>query len=114
MRKTTALAIAIASISMLFAFDAGALPLAPVTSQPVVGNTVTLVRDGCGRGYYYSRRWERCVEERDYDHGYRGPRYTEESCEHHCRVRHAECNWHRGGYFNGCGVAYNTCLAACK
>jgi hypothetical protein len=57
MPKVTVLAIAIGTVTMFFAFGAGALPLTPVKSQPVVESNMTLVRDGCGRGYYYSERW---------------------------------------------------------
>ncbi len=114
MRKATVLAIATAAVTMLFAFDAGALTLAPVKSQPAIKSNMTLVRDDCGRGYYYSERRGRCVEDRDYDRGYDRREYSEADCEHVCRERHADCNFRRGGYFNGCGIAYNTCLAACK
>jgi hypothetical protein len=114
MPKATVLAIAIGTVAMFFAFGAGALPLTPVKSQPVVESNMTLVRDGCGRGYYYSERWGGCVEARDYDRGYYRREYSEASCKHDCRERRADCNFRRGGYFNGCGVAYETCLAACR
>ena len=115
MLKATVLAIAIGTVTMLFAFDAGALTLAHIKSQPLVENDITLVRDSCGRGYYYSERFGACVEARDHYHGYDDHRpYSYASCKHDCKERHAECNWERKGYFNGCGVAYNTCLTACK
>jgi hypothetical protein len=110
MRKVTLLAVAIGAMTMLYAVDAAALPLAPVEA-PIAKNNVTLVRDGCGPGYYFSEHWRRCVEERDY--GPRYPRYREISCAQECRERRADCNFRRGGYFNGCGIAYSTCLDAC-
>ena len=114
MPKTTVLAIAIGAVTMLLAFDAAALPLTPVKSRSVVESNMTLVRDDCGRGYYFSERRGRCVEARDYDDGYYRREYSRASCKHDCRERRANCNFRRGGYFNGCGVAYQTCVAACE
>jgi hypothetical protein len=114
MLKAAVLAVAIGTVTMLLACDAGALTLAPMKSRPIVENNMTLVHDGCGRGYYYSERWGRCVEARDYNRGYHERPYSLADCKHDCRERHAECNWRRAGYFNGCGVAYSSCLAACR
>ena len=114
MFKATVFVIAVGSVAMLFGGGAYALTLAPVKPLPVINSYIELVRDGCGRGYYFSPYWRRCVEARDNDRGYYEPRYSEEDCRHDCREKHADCNWRRGGYFNGCGIAYNSCLAACR
>jgi hypothetical protein len=108
--KSAVLAIAIGA-AMLFSIDAGAFPLTPSKPQPAADNHVTLVRDGCGPGRHYSGRRERCVRNRDDNPRYR--RFSAASCKHECRERRADCNFRRRGYFNGCGVAYATCVAAC-
>ena len=72
MLKATTLAIAIGAITMLFALDAGALPLAPVKSQATVESNTKLVRDDCGRDRHFSERQNKCVdndEDEDSDRG---------------------------------------------
>jgi len=59
---------------------AGAAPLAgatmPVAAQAALDDLIVQVRDGCGRGYRYSRSRDRCVPDFDDRRGppvYRGP-----------------------------------------
>jgi hypothetical protein len=116
MLRAIVLAIAIGAMTMPFAIDAGALPLAAINSQPTVESNMTLVRDGCGRGSYFSERWGRCVDDGD---AYRDGRdddggFSKARCKRRCQERRADCNFRRGGYFNGCGVAAATCVAACN
>jgi hypothetical protein len=63
MLKSTVLAVAAGAFAALFAFNASALPLAPVTPQAAVGNGVILVADGCGRGRHYSKHRQSCVSD---------------------------------------------------
>ena len=118
MLKLVLSAIAIMIVSLLVPVGAGAFPRNAVESRPAVEHGLTKVRDGCGPGSYYSRREGECVErddDEDDDGGYARPAYGGgRSCRQECSERRAECNWRRGGYFNGCGVAYSTCMAACN
>lgn len=59
----SAFAIAVGSIALLTSGHAGAFPLAPVETAAagVESNLLLLVRDGCGRGFRYSRRAGGCV-----------------------------------------------------
>jgi hypothetical protein len=61
MLKITTFAIAIGAVTALFAFDAGALPVAATQQQASADDNLVLVRDGCGRGMRYSHRRQRCV-----------------------------------------------------
>jgi hypothetical protein len=118
MLKATTLAVAIGAIAMLFAFDAGALPLAAVKSQANVESNTTLVRDDCGRDRHFSERQNKCVdndEDNDRDRG--GRRHAGKSRKELCRQRcldiREDCNARRGGFFNGCGVQATSCMASC-
>jgi len=61
MLKTIALIVAIAAIAAI-PTGAGALPLAQKAGI-ANSDTVQLVREGCGRGYQWSERRRRCVED---------------------------------------------------
>jgi len=115
MFKATILVAAIGAMTILFAGNVGAQSFGVVKSQPTIGH-MTLVRDGCGRGKYYSERRGRCVFEDDDD--FRGerfisPRERKRMCEDHCLSVRERCNRRRGGYFNGCGVEAAACIAKC-
>jgi len=117
MLKLVLSTIAIVIVSLLFPVGAGAFPRNGVESRPAVALGITKVRDGCGPGSYFSRRAGECVErdDDDDDGGVARPAYGGgRNCKRECSERRAECNWQRGGYFNGCGVAYSTCVAACN
>ena len=118
MIKLVVSTIAFALVSLLLTVGADALPRSQVESRPAVETAITKIRDGCGPGAYYSRRAGECVDrddDDDDDGGYARPAYGGGmSCRSACSERRAECNWRRGGYFNGCGVAYSTCMAACN
>jgi hypothetical protein len=62
--RSTALAIAIGATALLTCGNAGAFPLAPVESAAAVDSSLLMVRDGCGRGFRYSRRAGGCVPDR--------------------------------------------------
>jgi hypothetical protein len=64
MLKTLTLTIAACALSALLAADAGALPAAPAQSAGIEDSDVTLVRQGCGRGWRYSEMRGRCVPDR--------------------------------------------------
>jgi hypothetical protein len=61
MPKSIVLAVA-AAFAALFAFNASAMPLAPVNGQ-AVANNLTLVADGCGRGMHFSKHRHACVQD---------------------------------------------------
>jgi len=63
MLKTLALTIAIGAGFALFPADAGALPLAQDKAGVAAGDTVLLVREGCGPGLQWSERRRRCVRD---------------------------------------------------
>jgi hypothetical protein len=63
MLKTVLLAVTAGAFAALFAFNASALPLAPVTPQAAVGNGVILVADDCGRGRHWSNHRHACVQD---------------------------------------------------
>jgi hypothetical protein len=63
MLKSTVLAVAAGAFAALFAFNASAMPLAPVTPQAGVANGLILVADGCGRGRHFSKRRQSCVSD---------------------------------------------------
>jgi hypothetical protein len=65
MRKFLVLAAAIGGL--LLAGDAGAVPLAGARHGIAASGDVTLVRDGCGRGFRWSNSRQACVPE------FRGP-----------------------------------------
>jgi hypothetical protein len=115
MFKATILVAAIGAMTMLFTADAGAQQVGVVKSQQA-GSNLTLVRDGCGRGRYYSERRGRCVDDdRDDFRGERilSPRERKRLCEDRCLSIRERCNRRRGGYFNGCGVEAAACIARC-
>ena len=116
MLKATTLAIAIGAIAMLFAIDAGALPLAPVKSQPTVESNTKLVRDDCGKGRHFSERQNKCIdndEDRDRGDRVRAHKSRKEICRQRCLDIREECNARRRGFFNGCGVQATSCMASC-
>jgi hypothetical protein len=86
---------AVGVLSAFVAFDAGAMPFAPL-QQGLAADETVLVRDGCGRGMRFSERRGRCVpdEDRDVRVCPRGFRWSErrERCvpEERERVR-ADC-----------------------
>jgi hypothetical protein len=62
MMKTFALMLALGAATTLLVGDAAALPLAQV-KQTAAASDLTLVREGCGRGFQYSERLGRCVRD---------------------------------------------------
>ena len=62
MLKTIAFALALGAATTLPVADAGALPLAQA-KQTTGGSDLTLVREGCGRGFQFSERIGRCVKD---------------------------------------------------
>ena len=102
MLKTTTLAIAFGAIAMLFALDAGALPLAPVKSQATVESNTKLVRDDCGRDRHFSERQNKCVDNDEDDDSDRGAasrgKSRKELCRQRCLDIREDCNARRGGY----------------
>jgi hypothetical protein len=116
MLKATTLAVALGVMTMLFAIDAGALPLAAVKAQATVQSHMTLVRDDCGRGRHFSERRNRCIDDdddvRDRDR-VRVGKSRKEICRQRCLDIREECNARRGGFFNGCGVQATSCMASC-
>jgi hypothetical protein len=65
--KAIALTIAAGALGLAFAGSASALPLAPLARAVSETGDVQLVRDGCRRGFRYSRSRDRCVRIRDRD-----------------------------------------------
>ncbi len=63
MPKSFVLAVAAGAFAALFAFNASAMPLAPVERQAAVANGVILVADGCGPGRHYSKYRHACVSD---------------------------------------------------
>ena len=57
MLKRLALTVAIGAGALLLASDAQAMPLT-LAKTTAIESDVTLVRDGCGRGYRFSNRWQ--------------------------------------------------------
>jgi hypothetical protein len=114
MLKATTFAVALGAIAMLFAIDAGALPLAAVKSQATIESNTKLVRDDCGQGRHFSERRDKCVDD-DEDGGdrVRVHKSRKERCRDRCQDIRAECNARRGGFFNGCGVQATSCMASC-
>ena len=62
MLKTIAFALALGAATTLAVADASALPLAQA-KQATSGSDITLVREGCGRGFQFSERLGRCVKD---------------------------------------------------
>jgi hypothetical protein len=107
----------IVAATMFISVNTGAEPLAHSstahsTTVQSDGSHILKVRDGCGPGYYYSRRADDCVRMPP-PRRYEGQRTDGRSCKQQCSAQQARCEERRGGYFNGCGFAYATCLAGC-
>ena len=70
MLKALCFAAVASAVGALVAFEAQALPLAAAKTMTIESD-VTLVRDGCGRGYRFSNRRQACVPEFDDRGSYR-------------------------------------------
>ena len=68
MRMMLRVAAAVGALGALVAVEAGAMPLSPV-QHGFGSNDLTLVRDGCGRGFRFSERRQRCVPDEDREVG---------------------------------------------
>ena len=64
MRRKLVMTAAVGVLFAFVAFDAGAMPLAPV-QQGLTADDTLFVRDGCGRGFRFSERRQRCVPDED-------------------------------------------------
>ena len=112
MLKAIIFAVAVGTMTTLFAVSPNAQSLGLVNSHTAIESNVILVRDGCGRGRHYSRYRDRCVDDERYGStdGYRSRR---EMCQERCLRRREICNERRGGYFNGCGIEGAACIKGC-